>query len=35
VTNTYSASELREDAELVCGGLSDLTLDRLDALVAD
>jgi beta-phosphoglucomutase len=35
VTNTYSAAELREEAELVCGGLSDLTLDRLDALVAD
>lgn len=35
VTNTYSAAELRDEAELVCGGLADLTLDRLDALVGD
>jgi beta-phosphoglucomutase-like phosphatase (HAD superfamily) len=35
VTNTYSAAELREEAELVCEGLSHLTLERLDQLVAD
>ncbi len=35
VTNTYTAAELREDAELVCDGLKDLTLQRLDALVSD
>jgi beta-phosphoglucomutase len=35
VTNTYSAAELRDDAELVCEGLSHLTLERLDQLVAD
>jgi len=35
VTNTYSAAELREEAELVCGGLSDLSLERLDRLVSD
>ena len=35
VTNTYSAAELREEAEMVCAGLADLTLDRLDALVSD
>jgi beta-phosphoglucomutase len=35
VTNTYSADELREDAELVCAGLHDLTLDRLEAVVSD
>jgi beta-phosphoglucomutase len=35
VTNTYSAVELRDEAELVCAGLHDLTLDRLDALVSD
>jgi beta-phosphoglucomutase len=35
VTNTYPAAELREDAELVCGGLHDLTLPQLDALVGD
>jgi beta-phosphoglucomutase len=35
VTNTYSAAELREEAELVCAGLGDLTLDQLDALVSD
>ena len=35
VTNTYSAAELREEAELVCEGLSHLTLERLDELVAD
>jgi len=35
VTNTYSAAELRADAELVCDGLADLTIERLDALVSD
>jgi beta-phosphoglucomutase len=35
VTNTYSATELREDAELVCDGLKDLSLQRLDLLVSD
>jgi beta-phosphoglucomutase-like phosphatase (HAD superfamily) len=35
VTNTYSAAELREEAELVCEGLSHLTLARLNQLVAD
>lgn len=35
VTNTYSAAELRGEAELVCAGLADLTLDQLDALVSD
>jgi beta-phosphoglucomutase-like phosphatase (HAD superfamily) len=35
VTNTYSAAELTDDAELVCGGLKDLTLERLDILVSD
>jgi beta-phosphoglucomutase len=35
VTNTYDAAELRGEAELVCGGLADLTLERLDALVSD
>lgn len=35
VTNTYSVAELREEAELVCAGLSHLTLERLDRLVAD
>jgi beta-phosphoglucomutase len=35
VTNTYSAAELRDEAELVCDGLSHLTLERLDQLVAD
>lgn len=35
VTNTYSAAELRDEAELVCAGLSHLTLERLDQLVAD
>jgi beta-phosphoglucomutase len=35
VTNTYSAAELRDEAELVCAGLADLTLERLDALVSD
>ena len=35
VTNTYSAAEFREDAELVCAGLKELTLERLDALVSD
>ena len=35
VTNTYPAVELRAEAELVCAGLADLTLERLDALVSD
>jgi beta-phosphoglucomutase len=35
VTNTYSAEELRADAELVVDGLNALTLDALDALCAD
>lgn len=35
VTNTYSAVELRGEAELVCAGLADLTVDQLDALVSD
>lgn len=35
VTNTYSAVELRADAELVVPGLHALTLDALDALCAD
>jgi beta-phosphoglucomutase len=35
VTNTYSAAELRADAELVCDGLKDLTVERLDLLVSD
>ena len=35
VTNTYSAAELRPDAELVVAGLHALTLDALDALCAD
>ena len=35
VTNTYWAAELRAEAELVCAGLADLTLERLDALVSD
>ena len=35
VTNTYSAAELRADAELVVSGLDSLTLDALDALCAD
>ncbi len=35
VTNTYSAAELRADAELVVTGLDSLTLDALDALCAD
>jgi beta-phosphoglucomutase len=35
VTNTYSAEELRPDAELVVAGLHALTLDALDALCAD
>jgi beta-phosphoglucomutase len=35
VTNTYSAAELRSDAELVVAGLHDLTLDALDNLCAD
>jgi beta-phosphoglucomutase len=33
VTNSYPASELR-DAELIVGGLDDLTLDALDTLCA-
>ena len=35
VTNTYSAAELRADAELVVDGLHSLTLEALDALCAD
>jgi beta-phosphoglucomutase len=35
VTNTYSAAELRADAELVVSGLDTLTLDALDRLCAD
>ena len=35
VTNTYSAAELRPDAELVVDGLQALTLDALDSLCAD
>lgn len=35
VTNTYSAAELRPDAELVVAGLHALTLDALDSLCAD
>jgi beta-phosphoglucomutase-like phosphatase (HAD superfamily) len=35
VTNTYSAVELREDAELVVPGLNTLTLEALDDLCAD
>jgi beta-phosphoglucomutase len=35
VTNTYPAAELRDEAELVCAGLADLTLERLDGLVSD
>ena len=35
VATTYSAAELRPDAELVADGLHALTLDALDALCAD
>jgi beta-phosphoglucomutase len=35
VTNTYPAAELGPEAELVCAGLGDLTLERLEALVSD
>jgi beta-phosphoglucomutase len=35
VTNTYTAAELREDAELVVSGLNTLTLEALDDLCAD
>ncbi|HJU41775.1 MAG TPA: HAD family phosphatase [Vicinamibacterales bacterium] len=35
VTNTYSADELRPDAELVVAGLHALTLEALDSLCAD
>jgi beta-phosphoglucomutase-like phosphatase (HAD superfamily) len=35
VTNTYSAAELRGEAELVCAGLRELTLEQLDGLVSD
>ena len=35
VTNTYSAAELRPDAELVVAGLHALTLEALDGLCAD
>jgi beta-phosphoglucomutase len=34
VTNTYSAEDLRPDAELVAAGLHAITLDALDNLVA-
>lgn len=34
VTNTYSETELRADAELVVAGLNALTLDALDTLCA-
>ena len=35
VTNTYSAAELRSEAELVVPGLHALTIAALDALCAD
>ncbi|MCC7123968.1 MAG: HAD family phosphatase [Acidobacteria bacterium] len=35
VTNTYPAHELIGEAELVCGGLAELTVERLEALVGD
>lgn len=35
VTNTYPAIELTAEAELVCGGLADLSLARLNVLVGD
>ena len=35
VTNTYTADELRPDAELVVAGLHALTLEALDTLCAD
>ncbi len=35
VTNTYPADELRSEAELVCSGLSALTVQQLDDLVSD
>ena len=35
VTNTYTAAELRPDAELVVAGLQALTLEALDSLCAD
>ena len=35
VTNTYSADELRPDAELIVAGLHALTLEALDNLCAD
>jgi len=35
VTNTYSAAELRSEAELVFPGLHAITLEALDALCAD
>ena len=35
VSTTYPAHELRSEAELVCGGLAELTLQQLDDLVSD
>jgi beta-phosphoglucomutase len=35
VSTTYPANELRAEAELVCSGLSALTLQQLDELVSD
>jgi HAD superfamily hydrolase (TIGR01509 family) len=35
VTNTYPAVELRAEAELVCAGLGELTVQQLEALVSD
>lgn len=35
VSTTYPAHELRSEAELVCSGLSALTLQQLDELVSD
>lgn len=35
VTTTYPAHELRSEAELVCSGLSALSLQQLDELVSD
>jgi beta-phosphoglucomutase-like phosphatase (HAD superfamily) len=35
VATTYSAEELRDEAELVCANLGALTLDALDRLVSD
>jgi beta-phosphoglucomutase len=35
VSTTYPAHELRSEAELVCSGLAELTLQQLDDLVSD